>query len=161
MSDIDFEKEGLLEGLEGKDRESRLALLEELADDGFELDYLREAAEEDRLALLPVETVLGGEPHYTAERVAKKTGLDTEFLERLWNALGMPVADKDEKAYTDADVDAAKGVHEVLEAGLPEDGLLEIARAMSQSMATVAASVGSVFSEAFIEEGDNELDVAR
>lgn len=161
MSDIDFEKEGLLEGLEGKDRESRLALLEELADDGFELDYLREAVEQDRLALLPVETVLGGEPRYTAERVAKKTELDAEFLERLWHALGMPVADEEEKAYTKADVDAAKGVHEILEAGLPEDGLLEITRSMSQSMATLAASVGSVFNESFIEEGDNELDVAR
>jgi adenylate cyclase len=161
MSDIDFEKEGLLKGLEGKDRDSRLALLEELADDGFELDYLREAVEQDRLALLPVETVLGGEPKYTAEGVAKKTKLDREFLERLWTALGMPVAEGDEKAYTKADVDAAKGVHEILDAGLPEDGLLEISRAMSQSMATLAASVGSVFSESFIEEGDNELDVAR
>lgn len=161
MSDIDFEKEGLLEGLEGKDRESRLDLLEELADDGFELDYLKEAVEQDRLALLPVETVLGGEPKYTADQVAEKTDLDIEFLERLWHALGMPVADEDETAYTKADVDASKGVHDILEAGLPEEGVLEITRAMSQSMSTFAASVGRVFGEAFLREGDNELDLAR
>ncbi len=161
MAAIDFEAEGLLENLEGEERESRRKLLEELVEDGFDLEYLKEAAEQDRLALLPVETVLGGEPRYTAEEVAKKTKLDREFLVRLWNALGMPVAGEGEKAYTKADVDAAKGVHEILDTGLPEDGLLEITRAMSQSMATLAAAVGRVFGDAFLREGGNELDLAR
>jgi len=161
MEQIDFEKEGLLEGLEGDERESRRKLLEELVDDGFELDYLREAVDQDRLALLPVETVLGGEPKHTAEQVAKKAGLDRDFLAGLWNALGMPVAEEDEDAYTQADVDAAKSVREMLETGVPEEGILELARAMSQSMASLAATVGRVFGDAFMHEGDNELDLAR
>ena len=161
MAEIDFEKEGLLEGLEGDERESRRKLLEELVDDGFELDYLREAVEQDRLALLPVETVLGGEPKYTADGVAKKTKLEPEFLVKLWNALGMPVAEEEEEAYTKADVDAAKAVKEITDAGLPEEGVLEISRAMSQSMATLAATVGRAFGDAFMREGDNELDLAR
>ncbi len=161
MSDIDFEKEGLLEGLDGDERESRRKLLEELVDDGFELDYLREAVEQNRLALLPVETVLGGEPKFTADEVAKKTKLDREFLVKLWNALGMPVAEDEEAAYTKADVDAAKGVHEILDAGLPEEGVMEITRAMSQGMSTIAAAVGRTFGDAIMEEGDNELDLAR
>jgi adenylate cyclase len=161
MADIDFEKEGLLEGLDDDGKESRRKLLEELVDDGFELDDLREAVDQDRLALLPVETVLGGEPRYTAEEVAEKAKVDLDFLRRLWNALGMPVANEDEKAYTKADVDAAKGVHKLLETGLPEDGMLDITRSMSQSMATLAASVGNVFGDAFLREGDNELDLAR
>ena len=45
--------------------------------------------------------------------------MDLDFLKRLWNALGMPVAGDDEKAYTQADVDAAKGVREILDTGLP------------------------------------------
>ena len=161
MAEIDFEKEGLLEGLDGDERESRQRLLEELADDGFELDELKEAVEQDRLALLPVETVLGGEPKFTANQVADKANVDLDFLQRLWNALGMPVAGEDEKAYTQADVDAAKGVHEILDTGLPEESLLEVTRAMSQSMATVAAAVGRAFGTAFIREDDNELDLAR
>jgi adenylate cyclase len=161
MAEIDFEAEGLLEGLEGEELESRRKLLEELADDGFELDELREAVEQDRLALLPVETVLGGEPEHTASQVAEKANVDLDFLQRLWNALGMPVAGEGEKAYTQADVDAAKGVHEILQTGLPEEALLEVTRAMSQSMATVAAAVGRAFGTAFIREGDNELDLAR
>src|SRR5215207_6158933 len=110
MEQIDFEKEGLLEGLEVDERESRRKLLEELVDDGFELDYLRE---------------------------------------------------EDEDAYTQADVDAAKSVREMLETGVPEEGILELARAMSQSMASLAATVGRVFGDAFMHEGDNELDLAR
>ncbi len=161
MAEIDFKAEGLLEGLEGDELESRRKLLEELADDGFELDELKEAVDQDRLALLPVETVLGGEPKYTADQVAEKAEVDLDFLQRLWNALGMPVAGEDEKAYTQADVDAAKGVHEILDTGLPEEALLEVTRAMSQSMATVAAAVGRAFGTAFIREGDNELDLAR
>jgi adenylate cyclase len=161
MAEIDFEAEGLLEGLEGDELESRRRLLEELADDGFELDELKEAVEQDRLALLPVETVLGGEPKYDAGEVAEKAEVDSDFLQRLWSALGMPVAGEEEKAYTQADVDAAKGVHEILDTGLPEEALLEVTRAMSQSMATVAAAVGRAFGTAFIHEGDNELDLAR
>ena len=158
---IDFDKEGLLEGLDANERESRRKLLEELTEDGFKLEYLREAVEQNRLALLPVEIVLGGEPQYTVEEVADKTKLDRDFLERLWNALGMPVAEPGEVAYTKADVDAAKSVREIRATGLPEDGALEIARAMSQSMATLAAAVGRVFGDAFMREGDNELDLAR
>ena len=158
---IDFEAEGLLEGLDGAERESRRRLLEELTADGFELDYLREAVEQNRLALLPVEVVLGGEPRYTVEEVADRTKLDRDFLERLWNALGMPVAEPDEVAYTEADVEAARSVQEIRVTGLPADGVLEIARAMSQSMATLAAAIGRVFGDAFMREGDNELDLAR
>ena len=73
MAEIDFEAEGLLEGLEGDVRKSRLRLLTELADDGVPLDELRTAVAEDRLALLPVERVLGGgEERLTAAEVAER-----------------------------------------------------------------------------------------
>jgi adenylate cyclase len=57
VSGIDFESERLLEGLSGRQREARLALLQELADDGVPLEELRRAVEENRLVLLPVERV--------------------------------------------------------------------------------------------------------
>ena len=58
MAEVDFEAEGLLEGVEGSAREARLELLRELADEGVPLEELRVAVEEQRLALLPVERVL-------------------------------------------------------------------------------------------------------
>ena len=41
MAEVDFESEGLLEGVEGRAREARLKLLRELADEGVPLDELR------------------------------------------------------------------------------------------------------------------------
>ena len=57
---IEFEAEGLLEGVEGEACEARLALLEALAADGATLDELREAVSAGRLTLLPVERALAG-----------------------------------------------------------------------------------------------------
>ena len=48
---MDFAEAGLLEGLDGDDREARVRLLESLAGDGYTLDELKQAAAEDRLAL--------------------------------------------------------------------------------------------------------------
>ena len=73
---IDFEAEGLLEGTSGEAREARLDLLRQLADDGVELEELRTAVEEDRLALLPVERVLAGDPGelMTPAEIAERRG---------------------------------------------------------------------------------------
>ena len=97
MAEIDFEGEGLLDGLEGRAREGRLELLRELADRGIPLDELREAVAENRLALLPVELVLGGgERRYTAAEVAERAGLDLGFLKRQRKARsGMALVDDD------------------------------------------------------------------
>ncbi|MEA2136487.1 MAG: hypothetical protein QOC68_4396, partial [Solirubrobacteraceae bacterium] len=58
---MDWEAEGLLEGLEGDDaRKARRELLEHLHDEGCSVDELREAVKEDRLVLLPVERLLAG-----------------------------------------------------------------------------------------------------
>ncbi|MQA76102.1 MAG: adenylate/guanylate cyclase domain-containing protein, partial [Solirubrobacterales bacterium] len=76
MSEIDFEAEGLLAGLEGEPREARRRLLTELAEDGVPLEELRRAVAEDRLVLLPVERVLsGGGGRYTAAEIAQRAGL--------------------------------------------------------------------------------------
>ena len=75
--DVDFEAEGLLEGVQdARAREARLELLRALLAEGFSLDELRAAAAEDRLALLPVEHVLAAEepPRYTLEDLAERDG---------------------------------------------------------------------------------------
>ena len=158
---IDFEAEGLLEGLEGQARKARLGLLEKLADDGVSLDELRTATEEKRLPLLPVERVLGaGEERYSAEEIGELTGLDQAFLERVWRGLGMALADRDEKVYTEADLEAARRAKSFREAGLPEEGILEISRTAARAMANVAATIASVFSEAYLRAGDDEQSLA-
>jgi adenylate cyclase len=159
---IDFEAEGLLDGLEGEARESRRELLENLAADGFSLDELRTAGAEGRLPLLPVERVLEGDGgRYTAAEVADRVDVDREFLERFWRALGMARSEPDEPVFTEADLEAARRMGVFRAAGLPDDQLIEITRVLSRTMATVASAVGTVFGDAFVEEGDNEPDLAR
>jgi hypothetical protein len=87
----DFEAEGLLEDVEGEEaREARLELLRRLEDDGVELDELREATEEGRLVLLPIERGLAGKgERYTRAELAERADIDAELLARIWRALGI------------------------------------------------------------------------
>jgi adenylate cyclase len=157
---IDFEAEGLLKGTRGRAREARRELLQQLADDGVSFDELRQAVEEDRLALLPVERVLKGDgPRYTAREVAEEAGVEQDFLVRQQRNLGLPVPDPDEKAFGQEDVQAARRLRALREAGLPEEGMSEIARVLGVAMSQVAAANRSLIADAMVKPGDTERDV--
>ncbi len=161
MAGIDFEAEGLLGDLEGKPREARLALLEELAESGVPLEELRRAVEENRLVLLPVERVFDlGVEHYTAAELAERAGLDQVFLIRLQQALGAPIAQDDERAYSEADLEAAKRAKLFIDAGLPEESVLETSRIIGISMANLADANRDMVGEVFTEPGIDERELA-
>ena len=156
----DFEAEGLLEGLEGEAREARRELLQKLHDDDdVSLEELREAVEEDRLALLPVERVFSGEPKYTVDDVAERSGLDIETQEQQRRAMGLSVPDRDARAYSDADVKSARRSREFREAGFPDEQSLEVLRVVGASMAQIAEAMRATTGEAFARPGGNERDV--
>ena len=157
---IDFEAEGLLEGLDGPARDARRELLEELARDGVELDELRLATEEGRLPFVPVEREIGGEARYTLEEMAERSELEPGFVDRLRRALGVAGPAPGERAFTEDDLEAAKRAKVFREAGLSDADILEISRATSRAMATVAATTGRVFTDTFLRPGDNELELA-
>ena len=158
---IDFEAEGLLDGVEGDAREARLDLLRGLADDGVPLEELRSAIAEERLALLPVERVLEGEgERLTGAELSERSGLELEFLVRQRQALGLPVAEPDSQTFSEEDLAAAVRLRELREAGLPEEGMLEIARVLGMTMSQLAAATRGMIVEAFIDAGASERDVA-
>ncbi len=161
MAGIDFEAEGLLENLKGKAREARVALLEELTESGVPLEELKRAVEENRLVLLPVERVFdsGGE-RYTAAEVAELAGIDQAFLIRLQQALGAPIPEGDERAYTDADLEAAKRAKLFVDAGLPQEGVLETSRIIGISMASLADANRDMVGQVFTEPGIDERELA-
>ncbi|HEX6586066.1 MAG TPA: adenylate cyclase regulatory domain-containing protein [Solirubrobacterales bacterium] len=161
MSGIDFEAEGLLENLTGEAREARLALLTDLTDAGVPVDELKRAAEENRLALLPVERVFDtGAERYTAKEIAEGAGLDPGFLVRLLQALGAPIPDVDERVYVEADLEAARRAKMFLDAGLPENGVLETSRIIGISMASLADANREMVGEVFTEPGISERELA-
>jgi adenylate cyclase len=156
---IDFEAEGLLEGLDGEARAARCDLLEQLAADGATLDELKQAVAEDRLALLPVERVLAGEGRYSARELAELAGLDEDFQHRQMRALGLAIGDPDQRMFGEGDLEAARAVKLFLDAGIPEDGVIEVSRVMGDSMARLAAAIGAVAGQALSREGDTERDL--
>ena len=161
MAGMDFEAEGLLGNLTGKAREARLALLNELADEGVSIDELKRAVEENRLVLLPVERVFdSGTQHYSARQIAELAGLEQDFLLRLLRALGAPIPEDDQPVYADADLEAAKRAKLFLDAGLPKEGVLETSRLIGISMANLADANREMVGEVFTEPGIDERELA-
>lgn len=162
MPEIDFEAEGMLEGLEGEAREARLALLQELTDDGVPIEDLREAVAAGRLALLPVERELAGEgPKYTAREIAERSGVELSVLQRTNVALGIPNADPDERVLSDADLEAAQRLEAFRELGLPEEGILQVSRTIGMATARIAQANRELIMRTVVQPGDNEHDLAR
>lgn len=157
----DFEGEGLLEGTVGEARSARIDLLQRLADDGFSLEALRAAIAEDRLALLPVERVLAGDaPKRSFRALCQEAGLDLKFGIDLWRSFGAAVGPVDDLTTNDTDLEVARAARRWLDAGVPEAGLLEIARAARHAMSTVAASMRGVLGAAFLRSEHSEFDIA-
>jgi len=161
MAAIDFDAEGLLGDLDGRAREARLALLQDLAGQGVPLEELRRAVEEDRLVLLPVERVFeDGREQYTATEIAERAGLELEFLVRLLQALGAPIPPENSRVYGEADLEAAKRAKLFLDAGLPPQGVLETSRIIGISMANLADANVDLVGEVFTEPGVDEHELA-
>jgi adenylate cyclase len=157
----DFQAEGLLDGLDGDAREARLRLLEKLEQDGVPLDELREACQEGRLALVPLERALAppGE-RFTFARMAEQAELDPGFLADLTRALGLPIPDDGEAIFTEADVKAARTVGGFRAAGIGDEDLLEVTRVLGHSLSQIVAALRSMFTQSFFQQGDSEYDVA-
>ena len=158
----DFEAEGLLDDLEGEQRQARLALLEQLSAEGTPLEELRRAVAAGRLSLLPVEHAIAGDgARYSAREVAEKAGIELELLRRFRSALGVPFADPDEKIGTEADLDSAQRLKAILDAGFPAEDLLQNARTIGMGMGRIAESNRNLVVRNLTQPGDTEADVAK
>jgi adenylate cyclase len=159
---IDFEKEGLLGDVDGEEaREARRELLERLAGEGVPLEELREAVEGGRLVLLPVERAVAGDgPRYTPREVAELSGADLDLLQRTTAAVGIPYPDPDERSLTGSDLEEAKRIKAFLDAGLPEEGILQVARTIGMASARIAEANRELVVRTLMQPGDSERDLA-
>jgi adenylate cyclase len=159
--DIDYAAEGLLDGLEGKAREARLGLLEQLSGEGLTLDELRDAVAAGHLTLLPVErAIAGGGPRYTAREIAALAGADLDLLLAYRAALGIPWGDVDERVANEADLEAARRITAILDAGFPAEEILRNARTIGMATARVAEANRELVIRNLTSPGDTERDVA-
>jgi adenylate cyclase len=138
---IDFVAEGLLDGLEGEPRAERLALLEHLARDGVPLAELLRATANGTLMFLPAERVIGGQARYTAAEIAERSGVSEEFLHAVLRAMGLPIRDADEAAYTESDLEVVQLTNVVRAAGVTDEEILDLLRALGRGLAQAAETM--------------------
>ena len=107
---------------------------------------------------LRVERTLGA-ARYTPREVAELTGIEPEEGLRYRQALGLPRPDLDERVLTDRDVEALTQLKAFEAAGLPEEGLVEMARVLGESLSRVAAAVRVLVRDALLDPhvGEREL----
>jgi adenylate cyclase len=158
---IDFEAEGLLDGLSGEQRAERLALLSHLADDGVPLAELRRHTAEGTIMFLPAERVIGGRERYTAEEIVRRSGIDLEFLLAARRAMGLPLPDEGEAAYVQADIDALQMAHVARAAGIGEEEILDLMRTLGRGLSQSAEAMRAIVLRLVLEPGVTEHDLAR
>jgi adenylate cyclase len=159
---VDWDAEGLLDDCpDDRAREARRELLEELSTDGVGLEELKKAVAEQRLALLPVERLLGGEQRYSARELAEKSAVDLETLTATRRALGLAVPDADEKVFGDEDLEAAKIQKRVAESGFEREDLLETNRVLGRGMARYVEALRTTIADAVLEPGTDERELGR
>jgi adenylate cyclase len=159
---MDWEAEGLLEDCPDEAaKAARRKLLDELDADGVGVEELKDAVAEQRLALLPLERVIGGEKRYSAREVAEQADLELDDLIDNRRALGLAVPDPDEPAFGDDDLEAAKIQKQVRDGNFDREALLETNRVLGRGMARYVEALRTAVAEAILEPGTDEHELAR
>jgi len=157
---IDFEAEGLLDGLAGAVRAERLALLEHLAGEGVPLAELRRSTASGTVAFLPADRVIVGDERYTASQVSELSGVDLDFLVAARRAMGLPIPEPDEAFYTEAELESAMRILVAQEAGISREDILELLRVLGRGLSQVAETLRGFPLKLILEPGISERDLA-
>jgi adenylate cyclase len=158
---IDFEAEGLLDGLDGAARAERLALLEYLAGDGVPAAELRRATASGTLMFLPAERVIGGRARYTTAEVARLSGVAEDFLMSVSRAMGLPIPAEDEAIYTDSDLEVVKMTNVARAVGISDEELLDMLRALGRGLSQAAETMRALPLRIVLEPGMSEPALAQ
>ena len=158
---IDFAAEGLLDGLEGEEREERVALLERFSADGVPLEELRRRTADGTLMFVPADRVIAGEERYTLTQIAELSGVELDFLIAVRRAMGLPVAEAEEPVYSDIELQAAGLIQVGREAGVSDEETLELVRVLGRALSQVAESLRQFPLKRALEPGISEYELAR
>jgi adenylate cyclase len=158
---IDYEAEGLLDGLEGQARADRRLLLEGLAEEGVPLSELRRTTASGTVLFLPADRVIVGSERYTAAQVAEMSGVEADFLVAARRAMGLPIPDPDDPVYTEAEVESAERIVLARQAGISDEEILDLLRVLSRGLSQAAESLRLLPLKLVLEPGMSESELAR
>jgi adenylate cyclase len=157
----DFAAEGLLDGLEGRQRSERLVLLQELAAEGVPLSELRRATQAGTILYLPADRVIGSRDRYTALQISEMTGLDLEYLTRLRRAMGLPIPEDEEAVYSESEIESLRQVPIARAAGLTDEEILDLMRVLGRGLSQVAEVMRAIPLKLVLQPGMSEPELAQ
>jgi adenylate cyclase len=143
-----------LQAVDDRDR-----LLARLRKDGCSGRELERAIEQGRIATVAVERALGGGSVHTLTALAQKSKLEPGYVRELMLAMGRPNPKPRERLYTDNDLEVARLTRGFLDAGMPRQELLEVARVLSLNMTHTTEAIRRMVGNALLEPGDSEFTV--
>jgi adenylate cyclase len=158
---VDWDAEGLLDGLDEDARRSRKRLLDGLWADGVTLEELRSAAEDGRLVALPALQLLGGPPRASARDAAQASGLDLDLVLATRRANGIPVLDPDAPLLSDSDLAMADVAAAAMASGVTPEQVVATARVLGHATRQIADQMGTVLFELAYKPGLAEHEVAE
>src|SRR5438477_553416 len=122
-----------------------------------------EAARQGRLPLLALERTLSGDAVLSGRQVADRAGVPLDTAMALWRALGLPVEDPDEPAFTRQEVWALRMLG-ALRSVYTDSDLVEGSSVVGRAMAEVSPAAVELFrrrlTTAFVEAGMDDLEIA-
>ena len=136
--------------------DERQQLIDRIRDAGQSDDEIKRAVSEGRLPTLAVESALGGIATHTLTDVARASRLQTDYLRDMMRAAGRANPRRGERKFSDEDIELAKLVRQLLDAGLPREELVEVERVIARGVAQAAEAVRRMVANALLEPGDSE-----
>jgi adenylate cyclase len=160
-------KKGLVPGYAGRWTPAAVAyvrVVARLRARGHTLEQIKRASDNGQLAVGPLEDLLGGsEGRYTLRQVARESGLEEAFIERILGAMGFGTSVSE--LLSDEDLEMMKYVATVLEAGLPAVAFVQLARVYGQSIAQIAEAevrlIHLYVHEPLMREGMPNVEIAE
>jgi adenylate cyclase len=134
-------------------------LAQRLRGEGMPEAVIAAALAEGRLPGLAVEAALGGRGRHSLSWTAQKAGVPAPYLREVLRAAGRPHPGRGELAFTDDDLEFARVVRILLDAGLPRRELVEVIRVTSQGISQAAAAMLTLLGDALLEPGDTEEEL--
>jgi adenylate cyclase len=159
-------KKGLVPGYEGSWTPAAVAyvrVVARLRARGHTLEEIKQASDRGQLAVGPIENLLSGsEQRYTLEEASRASGLKEDLIERILTTMGLGTH---AQALTDEDLEMLKYVAAMLEAGIPLEAFLQLARVYGQALAQIADAEVRLFHiyvhEPLMREGIPGLEIAE
>jgi class 3 adenylate cyclase len=122
----------------------RAGLIKYLDSLGFTVEEMVEAEARGRLFGLAGDVLLwSGPPTYNMRTAAEALGVPVDDVAHAWALLGLTVADLDEKALSQADVDGLSGWFQ-MKALMGDDGAFGFLRVLGSTMARLAEAESTV-----------------